>query len=149
MENNAGTIYRSGECNPDTTVQEEKQKYFDKYRGISAQCAWQNVGFILLETMQAIIDPQLMEVQCGFGKERSTVDEIRVMRQVVEKETEYKATVFLYFNDFTKAYDSVNHQAMVLKRVWGSTIWQEPLNSSTRKPGATSGQQETHHRVLK
>ena len=83
-------------CNPDTTVQEEGRKYFDKYRGISAQCAWQNVGVILLETMQAIIDPQLMEVQCGFGKERSTVDEIRVMRQVVEKETEYKATVSVF-----------------------------------------------------
>ena len=83
-------------CNRDTTVQEEKRKHFDKYRGISAQCAWQNVGVILLETMQAIIDPQLMEVQCGFGKERSTVDEIRVKRQVVEKATEYKATVSVF-----------------------------------------------------
>ena len=68
---------------------------------------------VLLGRLQAIIEPQLMEAQCGFRKGRSTVDQIWVVRQVVEKAMEYKTTVFLCFIDLTKAYDSVNCQAMV------------------------------------
>ena len=70
------------------------------------------LALILLERLQAIIDPQLMEAQCGFRRGRGTVDQIWVMRQVVEKATEYKTPVFLCFVHLTKAYDSVNRQAM-------------------------------------
>ena len=67
---------------------------------------------ILLEWLYPIIDPQLMETQCGFRKGRSTVDQIWVVRQVVERATEYRTPVFMCFVDLTKAYDSVNRQAM-------------------------------------
>ena len=53
-----------------------------------------------------------MEAQCGLRRGRSTVDQNWVMRQAVEKVTEYKTPVFLCFVDLTKAYNSVNHQAM-------------------------------------
>ena len=67
---------------------------------------------ILLERLQAIIEPQLMETQCGFRNGRGTVDQIWVVRQVVEGTTEYWTPAFMCFVDLTKAYDSVNHQAM-------------------------------------
>ena len=54
-----------------------------------------------------------MEAQCGFRKGCSTVDQIWVMSQVVEKATEYKTLVLLCFIDLTKAYDPVNRQVMV------------------------------------
>ena len=90
------------------------RKHCDNYRGISLLSVPGKVlALILLERLQAIIDPQLMEAQCGFRKGRGTVDQIWVMRQVVEKATEYRTPVFLCFVDLTKAYDSVNRQAMV------------------------------------
>ena len=42
------------------------------------------LALILLETLQSIIDLQLVKAQCGFRKGRSTVVQIRVMRQVAE-----------------------------------------------------------------
>ena len=53
-----------------------------------------------------------METQCGFRKGRGTVDQIWVVRQVVERATEYRTPVFMCFVDLTKAYDLVNRQAM-------------------------------------
>ena len=42
------------------------------------------------------------------------------MRQVVERATEYRTPVFMCFVDLTKAYDSVNHQAVAaILRVYG------------------------------
>ena len=48
-----------------------------------------------------------MGTQCGFRKERSTVDQIWVTCQVVEKAAEYQPPVYLCFVDLSKAYDSV------------------------------------------
>ena len=70
------------------------------------------------DRLKAIIDPQLMEAQCGFRKGRGTVDQLWVVQQVVERATEYRTPLYLCFVDLTKAYDFVNQQAMtaVLKR---------------------------------
>ena len=67
---------------------------------------------ILLQRLHAIIDPQLLEAQCGFRKGRGTADQIWVVRQTVERATEYRILLFLCFVDLTKAYDSVNRQSM-------------------------------------
>ena len=64
---------------------------------------------ILLQRLQAIIDPQLLEAQCGFRKGQDMVDQIRVVRQTVERATEYRISLFLCFVDLT---DLVNCQAM-------------------------------------
>ena len=40
------------------------------------------LALILLERLQTIIEPQLMEAQCGFQKGHGTVDQIWVVRQV-------------------------------------------------------------------
>ena len=85
----------------------------NNYRGISLLSVPGKVlTLILLERLQAIIEPQLLETQCGFRKGRGTVDQIWVVRQVVERATEYRTPVFMCFVDLTKAYDSVNRQAM-------------------------------------
>ena len=57
----------------------------NNYRGISLLSVPGKVlTLILLEWLHPIIDPQLMETQCGFRKGRGTVDQIWVVRQVVE-----------------------------------------------------------------
>ena len=51
-------------------------------------------------------------MQCGFRQGRSTIDQIWVVRQVIEKATEYRTPVHLCFVDLTKAYDSVDRTAL-------------------------------------
>ena len=42
-----------------------------------------------------------MEAQCGVKKGLGTVDQIWVVRQIVEKTTEYRIPLFLCFVDLT------------------------------------------------
>ena len=71
------------------------------------------LSLVLLRQLQPIIEPQLMEAQCGFRKGRGTVDQIWVARQVIKNATEYRTPVHLSFVDFTKAYDSADRTALV------------------------------------
>ena len=90
------------------------RKVCDNYRGISLlNVPGKVLALILLERLQPIIEPQLMDTQCGFRKGRSTVDQIWVTRQVVEKAAEYQTPVYLCFVDLSKAYDSVDRTALV------------------------------------
>ena len=70
------------------------------------------LALILLERLQTIIEPQLLEAQCGFRKGRRIVDQIWVAWQIVERAKEYHIPVCMSFVDLTKAYDSVNQQAL-------------------------------------
>ena len=90
------------------------RKECTNYRGISLLSVPGKVlALVLLERLQAVIDPQLSETQCGFQKGRGTIDQIWVTRQVLEKAVEYKVPVHLCFVDLSKAYDSVNRTAML------------------------------------
>ena len=71
-------------------------KQYDNYRGISLLSVPGKVlALILLERLQAITDPQLMEAQCRFkrGHMCGTVDQFWAMRQGVEKAIQYKTPV--------------------------------------------------------
>ena len=94
-------------------VKKKDRTQCNNYRGISLLSVPGKVlTLILLERLQAIIEPQLLETQCGFRKGRGKVDQIWVVRQVVERATEYRTPVFMCFVDLTKAYDLANCQAM-------------------------------------
>ena len=90
------------------------RKVCDNYRGISLlSIPGKVLSLVLLDRLETIIDPQLMEGQCGFRKGRGTVDQIWATRQIIERATEYQGTVHLGFVDLTKAYDSVDHSALI------------------------------------
>ena len=90
------------------------RKECTNYRGISLLSVPGKVHtLVLLERLQAVIDPQLSETQYGFRKGRGTIDQIWVTRQVLEKAVEYKVPIHLCFVDLSKAYDSVNRTAML------------------------------------
>ena len=90
------------------------RKECTNYRGISLLSVPGKVlALVLLERLQAVIDPQLSDTQCGFRKGRGTIDQIWVTRQVLEKAVEYKVPIHLCFVDLSKAYDSVNRTAML------------------------------------
>jgi len=45
--------------------------------------------------------------QCDFRRNRSTIDHIFCIRQMLEKKLEYNEEVYRLFIDFKKAYESV------------------------------------------
>ena len=90
------------------------RKVCNNYLGISLlNLPGKVLALILFERLQAIIETQLMDTQCGFKKGRSTANQVRVNRQVVDKVREYQTLVYLCFVDLSKAYDSVNRTALV------------------------------------
>ena len=80
------------------------KKICDNYHGVALlSVPGKALALVLLERLQTIIEPQLLEAQCGFQRGRGTVDQIWVARQVVEMAREYHTPVCMSFVDFTKA----------------------------------------------
>ena len=59
------------------------------------------------------VQPSLLpESQCGFRQARGTVDMIFTVRQLQEKSREQNKGLFITFVDLTKAFDTVNRDAL-------------------------------------
>ena len=72
------------------------RKICNNYRGISLfSIPGKLLSLVLLERLETIIDPQLMEAQCDFPKRQGTVDQIWATRQIIERATENQGTVHL------------------------------------------------------
>jgi len=63
---------------------------------------------MLSRLLTEIVDKVVPESQCGFRRERGTVDMMFVMRQIQEKCREQHRDLFVAFIDLTKAFDTVN-----------------------------------------
>ena len=50
--------------------------------------------------------------QCGFRRNRSTIDHIFCIRQILEKKLEYNEEVHQHFIDFKKANDAVRREVL-------------------------------------
>ncbi|PSN43800.1 hypothetical protein C0J52_15500 [Blattella germanica] len=50
--------------------------------------------------------------QCAFRRNRSTIDQIFSLRQILEKKWEYNGTVHQLYIDFKKAYDSIKREKL-------------------------------------
>ena len=84
-------------------LHKKEKKICDNYRGVALLSVPGKVlALTLLERLQTIIEPQLLEAQCGFWKGRGTVDQIWVVRQVVERAKEYHIPVCMSFVDLSK-----------------------------------------------
>ena len=68
---------------------------------------------IILRRITAnITEPLLPETQCGFRSERSTVDMVFSVRQVMEKCREQHRDLYIAFIDLSKAFDSVDRDLL-------------------------------------
>ena len=47
------------------------------------------LSLILLERLEIIIDPQLLESQCGFRQGRGTTDQIWLTSQIIERAVKF------------------------------------------------------------
>lgn len=84
------------------------------YRGISLlSTAGKILARILLNRLIATVsEDNLPEAQCGFRPGRSTIDMVFTVRQIQEKCIEQQMDLYTVFIDLTKAFDTVNREAL-------------------------------------
>ena len=93
----------------------------NNYRGISLLAVVGKImALVMLNRMRdPIAETVLPESQCGFRRNRDTTDMIFAVRQLMEKAREQHRNLYIAFVDFTKAFDSVNRNALwvILKKM--------------------------------
>ena len=67
---------------------------------------------VLLHRLKAAIERILREEQAGFRSGRSCVDQIFVLRTLIEQSLEWNSPLYINFIDFEKAFDSVHHDTL-------------------------------------
>jgi hypothetical protein len=85
----------------------------NNYRRISLlSTAHKILSTILLARLTLYVSEVIGDHQCGFRRNRSTMDQIFYIQQILEKKWEYNGMVHQLFIDFKKAYDSVKRQVL-------------------------------------
>jgi len=85
----------------------------NNYRGISLlPTTYKILSNILLSRLIPNVKEIIGDHQCGFQRNRSTIDQIFYIHQILEKKWEYSEEVPQLFTDFKKAYDSVRREIL-------------------------------------
>ena len=65
-----------------------------------------------MKRLSLAVDHRLREEQAGFRRERGCIDHIFTLRNIIEQSTEWQRTLFVNFEDFVKAFDSVHRHSL-------------------------------------
>jgi hypothetical protein len=83
------------------------------YRGISVLNITYTIFAILLyNRLSMVMEPEIGNYQMGFRPNRSTIDNIFIVRQIYEKFYEYSVDLHNVFIDFSYAFDTVNRDVI-------------------------------------
>jgi hypothetical protein len=83
----------------------------NNYRGISLlSTVYKILSNILLVSSTPYVNEIIGDHQCGFRRNRSTMDQIFYIRKILDQKWEYNGTVHQLFIDFKKAYDSIKRE---------------------------------------
>ena len=83
------------------------------YRGISLMSvAAKTYNRILLNRIREPLDLILRKNQAGLRKGRSCLDQIHILRQLIEEATDKQLSIYITFIDFKKAFDSIDRKTM-------------------------------------
>lgn len=85
----------------------------NNYRGISLlSIVGKVIARVMLVRLQVLAELVYPESQCGFRKNRSTIDMVFSLRQLQEKCREQHQPLFIAFIDLTKAFDLVSREGL-------------------------------------
>jgi hypothetical protein len=89
-------------------IHKNEKTICSNYRGISLLSVIYKVfSKILAKRLNPYIEEILGDYQCGFRRDRSTTDQIFVLKNILEKCYEYNIALHQLLIDFKQAYDSV------------------------------------------
>ena len=72
---------------------------------------------ILQARLQQYVNHELPDVQPDFRKGRGTRDQIANICWIMEKAREFQKNIYVCFIDYAKAFDSVDHNKLILKEI--------------------------------
>ena len=94
---------------------------------------------ILQARLQQYMNRALPDVQAGFQKGRGIRDQIANIRWIMEKAREFQKSIYFYFIDYAKAFDSVDHNKPENSERDGNTRPPDlPLEKSICRSGSNS-----------
>ena len=67
---------------------------------------------ILQARLQQYLNRKLLDIQAGFRKGRKTRDRIANICWIIEKTRESQKNIYLWFMDYAKAFDCVDHEKL-------------------------------------
>ena len=67
---------------------------------------------ILQARLQQYVNWELRDVQAGFRKGRGTRDQIANNFWIIEKAREFQKNIYFCFDEYTKAFDCVDHNKL-------------------------------------
>lgn len=90
-----------------------KKSRCENYRGISLLSVPSKLlTKIIYNRLYPYIDTLLRDTQCGFRREKSTIDMIFTSRQLIEKAIEQNTSLSIRFIDIQKAFDTVDREIL-------------------------------------
>lgn len=85
----------------------------ENYRGVSLLCvAYKIFTDLLRQRITPYVEENIGQYQGGFRRGKSTIDQLFIVRQIMEKSWEYDTGIFQLFIDFKQAYDTINREAL-------------------------------------
>ena len=63
---------------------------------------------VILERLRIALDDKMRGEHAGFRAGRSSTDQIKTLRIVVEQSIEWQASLYINFIEFKKAFDSIS-----------------------------------------
>ena len=82
----------------------------------TAQLHSSHAGKIMLKILQTrlqqYMNRELPDVQAGLRKGRGTRDQIANICWIIEKAREFQKNIYFCFVDYTKAFDSMDHNKL-------------------------------------
>ena len=86
---------------------------YNYYNGILfLSTSYKIISNLLLSRMTPYANEIIGEYQCGFRRNRSTIDHIFGIWQIFEKKWEYNKEICQPFTDFEKDYDSIERESL-------------------------------------
>ena len=79
------------------------------WRGITLlPVAAKVLGKVIITRIRDTVDIRLRQEQAGFRRGRGTIEQIFIMRNIIEQVIERNANLYVCFVNFEKAFDSIN-----------------------------------------
>ena len=70
------------------------------------------MGKVLIRRISDGVDAKLRKEQAGFRKGRNRIEQIFVLRTIVEQAVEWNSSLYVCFVDYEKAFDSVHRNTL-------------------------------------
>ena len=83
------------------------------WRGITLLSVVSKIlGRILIDRIKGGTDKRLRKEQAGYRTNRSTTDQIFILRNIIEQSSEWQTPLYINFIDFEKAFDSIHRESL-------------------------------------